>query len=124
MDQQPPTKEPPKPEKPPLSRNQKISRFLIGFLGWYILNGLYWYITEPHGLDGDSTFTGANFYAVLSINLFLFPSNLLALIVLSTIPPTRWVGFGILIALALNLAISIVEGVAFNGWCFIPFFIK
>ncbi len=60
----------------------------------------------------------------MMVNLLLFPGNLFALTLLTVIRSTRWVGFGILAALALNLYVSLVLGVTMNGLCFIPFMIK
>lgn len=104
------------PEKTSLLDTIKSWQFLAGFLGWYLVNGLYWVL-----LLGRQTiwqYAGDNF-------LILAPTfclNLLALILLSAIKPTRKIGLGILTALAVNLVIASVLGVAENAWCFYPFF--
>jgi len=114
----PPAGEELKPEAPPLSRNKKIRNLLIGFAGWYIANGLFWY-----SQFGGSTNTNTNGEYIIA-NLILFPINLLVLIILSAIKSTRWVGLGILVALALNLLLALIVGTSINGWCFIPFYVK
>ena len=85
---------------------------LIGFVGWYLINGLIWraFIIN-HQQD-------------VFINLSIFPINLITLIALTKYKVTRNVGFGILLALALNFIISLITGPFINGVCFIPFFIR
>ena len=101
------------PQPPPLTRNEKIFRFLVGFLGWYAVNGLLWYLVgNPN--------EGENFILLLCS----FPANVLALLVLSLAKRTRLIGFGVLAAVALNLLISLILGVLQNAFCFVPFYLK
>jgi hypothetical protein len=107
-------------ESPPvveLSRNEKIRDFAIGFLGWYIINGALWLIINPGPLNEGSFANGL-------LGCITFPLNIIALIIFAAIKRTRWIAFGILCALALNLVISLIIGMSLNGWCFIPFYIK
>ena len=92
---------------------RKNNQILYGFFGWYLINGLIWlYISSLNQME--SIFN----------NLFIFPINLLALIILSVNKRTRKIGLGILIALALNLLLSLIVGLSINGICFIPFYVK
>jgi hypothetical protein len=95
---------------PPAPFTFNLKEFLGGFFGWFLVNGLIWLIVGG---------PGENFNA--AINLFIFPINLLALIILSIIKRTRNIGLGILSALAFNLLLSLVLGTALNGFCFVPF---
>jgi len=105
----------PPPERE-LSRNEKIRHLAIGFFGWYIINGIIWFIM----LGGGSGGGGYDYFG----GLFTFPANMLVLIILSAIKSTRRIALGILVALALNLLIALVLGVSINGICFIPFYIR
>ncbi|MGE5251503.1 MAG: hypothetical protein ACM3QS_14975 [Bacteroidota bacterium] len=98
-----PEKLPPGP-KPVLTREQKLKRFLIGFLGWWIVNYPVW-----------ALFGGG--YGM--IGLITFPANIIVLIILAF--RQRWVALGMLAAIAANLLISIMLGVTYMGLCFIPF---
>jgi hypothetical protein len=88
--------------------------FLVGFLGWYLVNGLIWYFINDPTSDGQSRL----------FNLFIFPANLLVLIVLSAIRRTQAIGLGILAALGLNLVLSLILGTVMNGICFFPFYLR
>jgi hypothetical protein len=105
------------PPERTLSRNEKIRDFAIGFFGWYIINGLLWIIINPGIINGGTAVNGGS-------GCITFPLNLIVLIVFARIKQTHWIAFGILVALALNLVVSLIIGVAFNGWCFIPFYVK
>lgn len=89
---------------------------IIGFVGWYIINGLYFYFTL--GVNGESLSTGEN-YTIMCIT---GPANLLVLIVSALSKSTRRLAFGILLAMAVNFAISVILGVSDNALCFVPFF--
>ena len=91
------------------SPQEKRIELLIGFIGWFVINGVLWVIASgtPVGIA----------YGIP--NLILFPANVLVLIILAR--TRRWVALGVLIALAVNLLITLIMGVAFEGLCFIPF---
>lgn len=90
-----------------------IIDFVAGFGGWYLLNGLVWLlIGYNYGwLEGT--------YGVP--NLLLFPLNVILLIVFLIF--RRWIGLGILGALALNLLIALVMSIVVNGVCAVPFWV-
>jgi hypothetical protein len=110
----------PKSNYPPLTRNQKIRDFLIGFLGWYLVTALVWYLVDWDNMMSTQA-AGALPFIFMGLN---FSANLIALIVLSVVKRTRYIGFGILVALALNLLITTVLGEFGNGLCFFPFWEK
>lgn len=87
---------------------------IIGFFGWYVVNGLFIYST----LGSEGLSYGEN-WAILIIT---FPANLLTLILLTIIKPTRKLAFGILAAMAFNLVIASFVGVVESALCFYPFF--
>jgi hypothetical protein len=97
-----------KPPEPEMSPQRKWVLFAAGFLGWYLVNALIWFV-----LNGDLG-------AVCGIWLV----NGFALLILALNHPTRPVALGILAALALNFVISLMAGLTDNALCFIPFFIK
>lgn len=98
-----------------VSQQEQYIDFLMGFGGWYLLNGLAWLLIGfDHGwLEGDS-------YGVP--NLFLFPLNVILLIIFLIF--RRWIGLGILSALALNLLIALAMNIATNGTCAVPFWVS
>jgi len=89
----------------------KNIQVLYGFFGWYLVNGLIW-----------MAFGGPYRWEFASPNLYIFPANLLTLILLAVVKRTRKIAMGILLAIALNLVISLLLGLVFNGVCFVPFF--
>src|SRR5512138_356344 len=122
----PPEQLPPEPPQGPADSDLAISkrrRWLLagaGFLGWYIVNGLFWLIykqfpfLDPAGIYGLSPY--------LNMAMLATVINVVLLIVLALIRRTRWIALGILAAWALNFAISLVLGLSFNGLCLTPFF--
>ncbi len=99
--------QPPAPPAVPIPRVIKWRDFLIGFVGWFLINGLLW-LEAPN----------------MEVGCITFPANLGLLITLAVIRRTRWVALGILSALALNFVIALIRGMAFNGICFVPFFVN
>ncbi|MGC1376132.1 MAG: hypothetical protein WA821_07920 [Anaerolineales bacterium] len=97
------------PEKAPLTTPQ-IIEIGVGFVAWYVINGLIWW-------GGTS-----NYRFFLAI--FTLPGNLIALLICAIVPRLRKVALGILIAIALNLVITLVLGMLTNALCFVPFFNK
>jgi hypothetical protein len=97
------------PGKKPLTASQ-ITEIVIGFVAWYVINGLIWW-------GGTS-----NYRFFLAI--FTLPGNIIALLICAIVPRLRRVALGILIAIALNLVISLVLGMMTNALCFVPFFNK
>jgi hypothetical protein len=89
-------------------------QLILGFVGWYIVNGLFFYFTI--GLDGENFSTGENF----SIICATFPLNLIVLIGSAVIVPR--LAFGILLAMVVNLVIATILGEGSNAMFLVPFF--
>lgn len=88
-------------------------KFVLGFLGWYLVVGLIYglvMIDDPQG------------YGALIISLLVFPAQIIALFILFLVKRFRKIGWGVLSAIAVNLLISLIIGLNFNALCFIPFF--
>jgi hypothetical protein len=94
---------------------------LAGFIGWYIVNGLFWLIYKQIPLLDPR---GSTFVAIDYLNMGILTTiiNVIALIVLALIRRTRWIALGVLGAWAVNLAVSLVLGLLFNALCLTPFF--
>jgi Na+/proline symporter len=115
MAEQPiPTAPSPAPKKE-LSRNEKIRDFLIGFVGWFIINGVLLLLVI--GLDRDAYYNGLG-----STWACGFPLNILVLVFLAF--TRRQVALGMLTALAVNFLVSLVIGLFENAICFVPFFVR
>lgn len=123
-----PTPLPPEPEQSqgPSHSDLAISkrrRWLLagaGFLGWYIVNGLFWLIYMQLAVKNPNAIYGLSPY--LDIAMLATVVNVILLIVLALIRRTRWIALGVLGAWAVNLAISLVLGLSFNALCLTPFF--
>jgi hypothetical protein len=100
------------PESKDLSSqpSNRILEFIIGFVSWYIVNGLIYF------------FLSDNPYSIMFCGLGIIPLNLLAMIILGI--KRRFVGLGLLVAFAVNLLITTLMGVFSQGVCFAPFFIE
>ncbi len=104
--------------KPALTRNQKVRDFLIGFVGWYVVNGAIWLVLT----SGGTLYGGPTGGYGLFFNLFILPANLVALLIFTFI--RRWVALGMLGSYAVNFMFAAIAGVMFNALCWIPFFVK
>jgi hypothetical protein len=101
------------PKKVYVTEREQYVDFAIGFAGWYLLNALAWLLIRyDYGWIRD-------YYGMP--NLFLFPLNMILLIVF--LIRRRWIGLGILGALALNLLIALAMSIAVNGACAVPFWV-
>jgi len=85
-------------------------KFLVGFLGWYLVMALIFGIMLRD--TGEASNWGWRFL-VLQIFTFGF---------LSLFEKLRAIGWGMLFALGVNFAISLALGLLFNAICLIPFF--
>jgi hypothetical protein len=105
----------PMAKKAYVSRQEQYIDFAIGFGGWYLLNGLAWLLIgyDRYGWLGSD-------YGIP--NLFLFPLNVILLIVFLIF--RRWIGLGTLGALAINLLIALVMSIVVNGVCAVPFWVS
>lgn len=80
-------------------------------MGWYFVNSLFLY--------GSPNTSGYNLLWIISPIV-----NIVVLLIFAIVKPLRQVALGMLIAMALNLFISLVLGMFFNALCFVPFFIR
>ncbi len=107
----------------PLTRRQKIVRVLIGFTGWYLVNGLFWLLVlqlTPAKINRSDV----EFTAVIGWAITLAVFNALALLFAAMIRPTRWIALGMLAAIALNFILSLILDLWFNALCMMPFYIQ
>ena len=105
-------------ENPQPDPRKKWILFASGFFGWHVINTVFWLLITP-GPKSPNEFV----YVYLP-NLLILPANIILLIVLAAIRPTRWMALGILAALALNFLISLILGLNTNAVCFVPFLVK
>lgn len=103
--------EPPEPAESMPNKKQQWIQFAAGFLGWFILYGLFW-------LGLMQTDPGGSFI----LNLCLLPLNVFLMIYLAVKKKTRFIGLGILAAMAANMIILLVMGAGMIATCNIPFF--
>jgi hypothetical protein len=99
---------------PQADMRRKYIQFAGGFLGWYLVNGLLYQVLFLSDIDEEMA---------LLFGLAILPINLILLVVLSIKHRTRFIGLGILSAMAVNLFVALVFGLGMNAQCFIPFFI-
>jgi hypothetical protein len=106
-----------KPGKPvrQWSRNEKIRDFLIGFVGWYVVNGALWAALARGASISTNEFG-------LFPNLLILPVNVLVLII--TAFTRKWFALGLLTSFAVNWVLALLLGLTFNAYCWVPFFIK
>lgn len=96
------------------TRNQKILDFVIGFLGWFLLNGLMYtcsvVLLGQLDTSGDSSWLSL---ALLALPLVL---NVVLLIVLGRL--RRWIALGALAAFASTLVMVLILGIVVYAVCF------
>lgn len=93
-----------------------IKQFTAGFLGWYLVMALI------YGLLFRNLGTGSMDYDLMGLGGLFLPIQFIALIILFAMRKVRYIGWGMLSAIGLNLVISLVLGLFGNVLCFIPFF--
>lgn len=96
--------ETPTAPKPVLTRDEKRRRFLIGFLGWWLVN-------VPLAMVLNARHLAEVLFMVFFVQVVL-------LIIMAF--ANRAVALGMLAAIGLNLVISILFGLLFNALCWIP----
>jgi hypothetical protein len=118
---------PQEPEKKPLAptriftRQEKIRYFLIGFLGWWLINILLWRLLVPvplSQLQGYRAGQGISENLICTVPI-IFGMNVFLLIRMAF--ANRWIALGLLAAFAVNLVISLLLGLAGNAACWVPF---
>ena len=107
--------QPTNPPPEPLTRNDKLLDFAIGFVGWWIVNmGAWLWLT--HGTLRDAGPDAG------ICNGILLPANVVALFILAV--TRRYIALGVLATYAVNFLIAVIVGVSLNGTCWIPFLIR
>ena len=115
LDGEPPPDMPPPPAEtpPPIPRSKLIWQFVGGFLGWFLVNGAFYWITYG-GMNQTTQPSG--------LLCVILPANIIAFVILIAIKKTRQVGWGMLSAIGLNMLISIMIGSILNAMCLVPFY--
>jgi hypothetical protein len=104
----------------PLSKKGKFIRFIIGFVGFFLLNGIGLFVAYgiPIMLGGNGDFPLAlNIFLMVVPYLFLLV-NLGLIIALFVPKKNRWVGIGFLSAIAFALLLVVVAGIFLTIVCF------
>ena len=110
----------PSPPAPPHRPFYWHLDFWLGFVGWFIVNGVWWWIIfRLSTLDAGDGLTTLGLILLLFSALAL-PANLGALLLAAIL--RRRVAGGLLAALALNWVIALTQGAFTNAMCGIPFF--
>ena len=105
----------------PHSVSGKGFEVFMGLVGWYAVNGITWFLLLP---PSRSSYQNSYGIEIALFSVGLIPFNIIFLLILASIPRTRMIVLGILIAMALNFMISLLLGMTMNAFCFIPFFNK
>jgi hypothetical protein len=96
------------------TRNEKILDFVIGFVGWYLVNGLFYGCTVTL-LSQASNGIDSNMSALILLALPLL-INIGALVGLGMW--RRWIALGALAAFGAALALVLLIGILIYAVCF------
>lgn len=99
----------------------KAGEVFMGLFGWYAVNGITWFLLLP---PSRSSYQNSYGMEIALFSMGLIPFNMIFLMILGSMPRTRMIALGILIAIALNFLLSLLLGMTMNAYCFIPFFDK
>jgi len=105
------------PEPQPMGRFKRYGLFAVGFLGWFLVNGLVWLLISRGEMNLEEQ-EGMVFINALCV----LPLNLAIMLLLLWKKFTRMISLGILTAYGVNLIISLILGLSTNAACLIPFF--
>ncbi|HNP88854.1 MAG: hypothetical protein JST60_17880 [Chloroflexi bacterium SZAS-1] len=96
------------------NRNEKVLDFVIGFLGWYLLNALLYGGT----ITLLSMFDSSNSQNVAALGLLALPLllNIGALVGLGMW--RRWIAFGALAAFGIALLMVLILGILIYAVCY------
>src|SRR5262245_61978666 len=98
------------------TRNEKVVDFVIGFIGWFLANGLmYTLLVQLLGLAEPDTQSSLVVLVLLVLPLVV---NIAAMIFFGF--RRRWIALGALAAFGALLALVVVLGVLAAAFCFGP----
>jgi hypothetical protein len=96
------------------TRNEKVIDFVIGFLGWFLVNGMLYVLLVLILQQLPSDTQGSSIAVLLGALPLLI--NIGALILFGFV--RRWIAFGALAAFALSLVTILVIGLLVYAVCF------
>ena len=103
-------------------KKKKWLKFLGGFLGWFIINTLIFALLHLPEVNSQRPYYGRDVYSLDwgILWLLVLLVNIIALTVLVTIKTTRIIALGVVSALAVNFAISMLFLTTTDAYCFVP----
>jgi len=103
-------------------KERKGLKFLGGFLGWFIINTLIFTLMHLPEINSSRPYYGRNPYSMDwgILWLLVLLANIIVLTVLITLKSTRMIAFGVVSALAVNFAISMLFLTTTDAYCFVP----
>lgn len=108
------------------TRNEKIIDFVIGFIGWFVLNTVFWVLltfgmTGLFALVGSVPSSNSNLgdaVAIVGALLNCLPFFLNILVLIFFVFTRYWIALGILGAFGASLLIALCATVVFAAICF------
>ena len=97
-----------------LAGAEKTGLFIIGFLGWFLINGVVGGLVIWLSSIGNNTVQAV----ALMFNGLLLLANPAALVVLAFFPRGRWLAMGALAAIAVAFCIVLIVGASLAAICF------
>jgi hypothetical protein len=97
-----------------LTRGEKTGWFIIGFLGWFLINGV---LGSMVAAVASLAYDWAPTAAVI-ISALLVGANPVALIVLAFFPRGQWAALGALAALTVAFCVVLILGATLAAICF------
>jgi hypothetical protein len=92
----------------PMTRNEKLRDFLIGLVGWYVVNGAIWLMLfRGRPIVAEYSGWAATIYA-----LFITAGNLIAVLIIFA-RRRGWMALGILATYPFNLLLAMIFGLGF-----------
>ena len=105
------------PSKPHQSQKTRWILFTVGFVGFFLINGIGLAILNfvPNYLNGPLEFLNP---LVNLTGFFCLILDLVLIVVLSIISKTRWIVFGFLAAMGVSFLITLLLGIFVIVACF------
>jgi hypothetical protein len=102
------------------SKRENKVRFAIGFFGFFILNGIGFFVSYgiPTLIAGGNTPSSLISILFATLPYFFLLLNLGLMIGLSIPQKTRWVGIGFLAGVAASFILGIIAGIFLTIFCF------